>query len=131
MRAVRIGFMPLVDYALIAVAHGLGLAERRGIRLVPSREPSWAAIRDKVAFGLLDVAHMLAPVDAGARRQCHYRFREPSCRDGCGRSTGHGRSARSLRPSTGTGGSGASGLATPLRFASVFPFSTHAYELRS
>lgn len=62
MDEVRIGFIPLVDCAVIVAAHQVGFAERHGLRLTLSREPSWAAIRDKVAFGVLDAAHMLAPM---------------------------------------------------------------------
>lgn len=60
LKEVRIGFIPLIDCALLAVAAEKGFAEAAGLRLILSREPSWAAIRDKVAFGLLDAAHMLA-----------------------------------------------------------------------
>jgi ABC-type nitrate/sulfonate/bicarbonate transport system substrate-binding protein len=64
MDEIRIGFIPLVDCALVAVAHEQGYAARHDLRLILSREPSWAALSDRVAFGLLDAAHMLAPMPA-------------------------------------------------------------------
>ncbi len=59
---VRAGFIPLVDCAPLLVAATHGFAEAEGIELVLQRETSWANIRDKVAVGHLDVAHMLAPM---------------------------------------------------------------------
>lgn len=59
---VRAAFMPLLDAApLIAAAH-LGLAREEGLDLRLERETSWATLRDRVAVGHLDVAHMLAPM---------------------------------------------------------------------
>jgi NitT/TauT family transport system ATP-binding protein len=58
---VTVGFMPLVDAALLVVAKENGLAAAEGINLVLVREGSWAAIRDKLNVGLFDAAHMLAP----------------------------------------------------------------------
>lgn len=54
------GFVPLVDCAPVVVARELGFASEEGIDLVLERQPSWSAIRDKLAFGDLDAAHMLS-----------------------------------------------------------------------
>jgi two-component system, oxyanion-binding sensor len=59
---VRIGYIPLNDCAPIVAAQALGLFEKHGVRATLSREPSWANIRDKLAYGLLDAAHILAPM---------------------------------------------------------------------
>ncbi|MDZ4843274.1 MAG: CmpA/NrtA family ABC transporter substrate-binding protein [Hyphomicrobium aestuarii] len=59
---VRAGFIPLIDCAPLIVAASEGFAAAHGIDLVLQRETSWANIRDKVAVGHLDVAHMLAPM---------------------------------------------------------------------
>ncbi len=61
-RTLECGFIPLVDCAPLVVARELGFAAEEGLNLVLRREPTWSAIRDKLAHGLLDVAHMLAPV---------------------------------------------------------------------
>ncbi|HRK65774.1 MAG TPA: ABC transporter substrate-binding protein, partial [Terricaulis sp.] len=63
---VRLGFIPLIDAAIPIVAHELGFAAAEGLNLALSREASWAAVRDKVAFGLLDCAHMLAGMPIAA-----------------------------------------------------------------
>lgn len=57
---LRIGFIPLTDCAPLVVAseHGLFAAEGLDVTLV--RESSWATLRDKVAYGELDGAQMLA-----------------------------------------------------------------------
>jgi nitrate/nitrite transport system substrate-binding protein len=56
---VRVGFIPLTDCAPLVMAAVKGLDRRHGIRIVLSREPSWAAIRDKLLTGELDAAHAL------------------------------------------------------------------------
>lgn len=63
---LRIGFIPLLDCAIPVVAQEKGFAARHGLHLDLVRETSWAAIRDKVAFGLLDAAHMLAGIPIAA-----------------------------------------------------------------
>jgi nitrate/nitrite transport system substrate-binding protein len=59
LEEVRIGFMPLTDCAPVIMARELGFDRRHGIRIVPSRESSWAAVRDKLCSGELDLAHAL------------------------------------------------------------------------
>lgn len=58
---VRIGFVPLVDAALPILAHELGFDRRHGAQFILQKEASWATIRDKLQFGLVDAAHFLAP----------------------------------------------------------------------
>jgi two-component system, oxyanion-binding sensor len=60
--AIRIGFSPLLDCAILAVAHEMGFAAAEGITLDLVREISWANIRDKLALGYFDAAHCLAPM---------------------------------------------------------------------
>ncbi len=57
---IDIGIIPLTDCAPIAVAQERGLFARHGLDVTVCVEASWAAIRDKVAFGVLDGAQMLA-----------------------------------------------------------------------
>src|SRR5262245_44604839 len=59
---VTIGFMLLTDCMLVAVAQERGFFAKHGLDVTLSREPSWASLRDKMAFGALDGAHMLAPM---------------------------------------------------------------------
>ncbi len=64
MTADRItaGFIPLIDAAPLIVAQEIGFAEEAGIELALVRESSWATIRDRIAVGHLEVAHLLAPI---------------------------------------------------------------------
>jgi NitT/TauT family transport system ATP-binding protein len=59
---LRVGFMALLDCALLVVAHEVGMARQQGIALKLVRESSWANIRDRVAVGHFDAAHMLGPM---------------------------------------------------------------------
>lgn len=56
---LRVGFMPLTDCAPVVMAAVKDFASRYGIRIVLSRESSWAAIRDKLIAGELDAAQAL------------------------------------------------------------------------
>ncbi len=56
---VRIGFIPLTDCASVVMAAELGLDRKYGIRITPTREASWAGVRDKLVNGELDAAHVL------------------------------------------------------------------------
>ena len=61
-KVLRLGFVPLTDSAPLVVAKERGFFEAEGLKVELSREVSWATIRDKVAVGALDGAHMLAPM---------------------------------------------------------------------
>jgi len=63
---LRIGFLPLIDAALLVVAREEGFAEREGLSLDLVREASWANLRDRLSVGLLDAAQMLAPAAIAA-----------------------------------------------------------------
>lgn len=66
LTAMRIGFIALTDCAPLIVAKEKGFFERHGLDVTLVREPSWANMRDKVALGALDAAHMLAPMPLAA-----------------------------------------------------------------
>ncbi|MDH4985871.1 CmpA/NrtA family ABC transporter substrate-binding protein [Aminobacter anthyllidis] len=59
---ISAGFLPLLDSALLVIAHEKGFAGDEGIDLTLVRETSWANIRDRLAVGHFQVAHMLAPM---------------------------------------------------------------------
>lgn len=63
---LRIGFLPLTDCAVLVAAQERGFFEKYGLSVTLQREVSWANIRDRVAFGELDAAHMLAPMPLAA-----------------------------------------------------------------
>ena len=56
---LQIGFIPLTDCASVVVAAAMGFDKKYGIEIVPSKEASWAAVRDKLINGELDAAHVL------------------------------------------------------------------------
>ncbi len=64
--ALTLGFIPLVDCAPLVVAATMGFARREGLVLTLKREVSWANIRDRVAIGHFDAAHMLGPMPIAA-----------------------------------------------------------------
>jgi len=59
LRTVRIGYLPLTDCASLLMAVERGFDRQYGIRIVLSRETSWASVRDKLGSGALDAAHVL------------------------------------------------------------------------
>ena len=61
-RALRIGFIPLVDAAALIVAVDKGFCAAEGLDVTLVREVSWSNVRDKLNIGLFDAAHLLAPV---------------------------------------------------------------------
>ncbi len=56
---VRVGFIPLTDCASVVMASVLKFDEKHGVKIVLSRESSWAGVRDKLVAGELDMAHVL------------------------------------------------------------------------
>ncbi|MCW7545934.1 CmpA/NrtA family ABC transporter substrate-binding protein [Aurantimonas coralicida] len=66
LESVRLGYLPLLDSAVLLVAAKLGIAEERGLDLTLFRETSWATIRDRMGVGQFDAAHMLAPMPIAA-----------------------------------------------------------------
>ncbi len=58
-KEVRIGFIPLTDCASVVMAAVNKFDEKYGIRIIATKEASWAAVRDKLVNGELDAAHVL------------------------------------------------------------------------
>ncbi len=56
---VKIGFIPLTDCASVVMAAELGLDKKYGVKIIPSKEASWAGVRDKLVNGELDMSHVL------------------------------------------------------------------------
>lgn len=56
---VKIGFIPLTDCASVVMASVLGLDKKYGVKIIPTKEASWAGVRDKLVSGELDMAHVL------------------------------------------------------------------------
>ena len=56
------GYVPLVDSAPLIIARELHFDTDEGIRLNLLKQPSWSALRDLLALGHLEVAHILSPL---------------------------------------------------------------------
>jgi nitrate/nitrite transport system substrate-binding protein len=58
-KEVKVGFIPLTDCSSVVMASVMEFDKKYGIKIVPSKEASWAAVRDKLVNGELDAAHVL------------------------------------------------------------------------
>jgi NitT/TauT family transport system ATP-binding protein len=146
---ISCAFMPLLDCALLVVAHEKGFAAQQGLRLRLVREASWANVRDRVMVGHFDAAHMLGPMVLASNLQL--RPGDAPCVAPAALGAGgnavtvsmglwrgmraHGAhigarpdvQARALR---GTIADRARDGEGPLTLAMVFPYSSHNYQLR-
>lgn len=130
---VRVGYLALTDCAPIVVAAALGFDHKHGIRIVPSREPSWAAVRDKLLGGALDAAQLLYGLVYGVELGIAGPQRDMAVLmtlNQNGQAITLGNTLRSLGARSGAG------LAEYLRqsgerahFAHTFPTGTHALWL--
>ena len=149
-RLVRVGFIPLVDMAVLVAAAEQGFARREGIRLQLIKDVSWSNIRDRLAFRQFDAAQMLSPMPIAS--QLHLGSNPYPCFTPF--ALGRGGNAitlsvelyREMQAAAGLDGSEgalANGMALkqvveqrrqsgrkPLVFAMTYPFSSHNYEFR-
>lgn len=127
---LKLGFAPLTDSGPVIAAQALGFFADEGLEAELSREVSWATIRDKVALGVLDGAHLLAPM----------ALAEPGAPIVVPLTLARGGAAITL--SSRIPGEDALSLArliarrrneraSPLTLAIVYPYSVHNYLLRS
>ena len=56
---VKVGFIPLTDCTPVVIAAVKGFDKKYGIKIIPSKEASWAAVRDKLLNGENDASHIL------------------------------------------------------------------------
>jgi len=59
LKEVKVGFIPLTDCASLVIASLMKFDEKYGIKIIPCKQPSWAAVRDKVVSGELHAAQAL------------------------------------------------------------------------
>jgi nitrate/nitrite transport system substrate-binding protein len=56
---IKVGFIPLTDCASVVMASLKGFDKKYGLTITPTKEASWAAVRDKLTNGEIDAAHVL------------------------------------------------------------------------
>lgn len=143
------GFIPLLDSAILVTAKEKAFAEAEGIDLTLVRETSWANIRDRMAVGHFQAAHLLAPMPIAANLGLAPLAAKTIAPIALGLGgnaitvsnslwswmLAHGATA-DLNPAT-TVGALQKAIAEqkakggqPFKFAVVHPFSGHNYELR-
>jgi two-component system, oxyanion-binding sensor len=148
-RVLRISYMPLTDAGLLFVASAKNFDREEGLVFELRPETSWANLRDKLALGICDAAHMLAPAVVASVLGLG-GFPTPMIGavalglDGNAISVSPALAAVFRKKIIGEMGDPlctARALAEivaerktqelpPLRFAHVFPWSTHHYQLR-
>jgi NitT/TauT family transport system ATP-binding protein len=146
---ITIGFIPLLDCAVIAAAAENGFATVEGIEIALVRETSWANIRDRLIVGHFDAAHLLGPMavasslgvghlqvpmvapfalgSGGNAITVSMPLWEQMQRDGA---TPGGNARMQGTALARVVGRRASSGDPPLTFGMVYPFSCHNYELR-
>ena len=62
MTPISIAFLPLTDSAILVAAKEQGFAAEAGLDLTLVRSTSWATVRDRLVYGQVQAAHMLAPL---------------------------------------------------------------------
>jgi len=146
---LRIGIIPLTDCGVIVVAAVKGYFAKYGLDVTIVKEASWANIRDKVAVGALDGAHMLAGMPIAATLGIEAMpvpmvtaFSMDLNGNGITVSTAlyermrkADPQAMAQRPITARAlkkviDADRKAGRSPMTFAMVFPMSTHNYELR-
>jgi nitrate/nitrite transport system substrate-binding protein len=58
-KEVKISFIPLTDCASVVMASVLGIDQKYGVKIIPTKEASWASVRDKLLSGENDMSHLL------------------------------------------------------------------------
>lgn len=146
---IKIGFIPLADAASLFVAVDKGFAADEGLEVELVREVSWSNIRDRLAIGHYDAAHLLAPMAiASTLGLSHVRAPVVAAMNLAmngnaitvspdlhaslaaaaeGDLSDPSVSARALKAVIS---SREKRNAEPLTFGMTFPFSTHNYQLR-
>jgi ABC-type nitrate/sulfonate/bicarbonate transport system substrate-binding protein len=138
---LRLGFIPLNDAAALIVAQETGLFAAEGLNIELSREVSWATVRDKIAFGALEGAHILAPLALAMTLGVAGGEAAPVIAPFALALNGPAITLASRLAVVSGDGRRADGLArliarrrregaSPITLAVVFPFSTHNYLLR-
>lgn len=144
---IKLLYLRLTDSAPLLVAQEMGFFSRFGLKVTLQRETSWATLRDKLIGGAADAAAMLAPMPltleqtlpqsgeqllTGLILSCngnaitlseslYGRLELPQQKSCDGVEIGRALADYIQRHRDGD---------SPLRFATVYPFSSHTLQLR-
>jgi nitrate/nitrite transport system substrate-binding protein len=66
-KEVKISFIPLTDCASVVMASVLGIDQKYGVKIIPTKEASWASVRDKLLSGENDMSHLLYGMAMGTQ----------------------------------------------------------------
>lgn len=129
---LRLGFVALTDCAPLVAAEVMELGKPYGLAIELRRQPSWAAVRDKLLSGELDAAHSLYGLPYGVQLglggpQADMAVLMTLNRNGQAIS-GSNRLVESLQKGMGLRAALA-GLGRKPVFAQTFPTGTHAMWL--
>ena len=145
MSEIRIGYLPLTDAAVVVAAAERGFAERHGLTITLAREASWATLRDRLALGHVDAAHILAPLAVattlglgpGPRMSLAVPFvlnlngNAITVSSALWREMGEPAGGLAdVQAAFGRAARERAGAGRPLILATTFPYSTHTYLLR-
>lgn len=149
LQEIRVGFLPLLDSAILVVAREKGFARSEAIDLKLIRETSWANIRDRMAVGHFQMAHMLGPMpiaaclglfplqlDVVAPMALGLGGNAVTVSSGLAEAMAQGSRSSGLDAAMNINSLAQvvrrhnAGSGTPLSFAVVHPFSAHNYDLR-
>jgi len=130
---IRIGFIPLTDCASVVMASVLGFDKKYGVKFVLSKEASWAGVRDKLANGDLDAAHVLYGLLYGVQMGIGGQRKDMAVLMGL---NNNGQAITLSKQLAGKGAVDGQSLAKLMRaekreftFAQTFPTGTHAMWL--
>ena len=59
---LEVGFIPILCAAPLLLAHANGIFEKHGLNVHLRPAPGWSGIKELLAYGKIDVAHMLSPM---------------------------------------------------------------------
>ncbi|SEQ50957.1 nitrate/nitrite transport system substrate-binding protein [Solimonas aquatica] len=130
---IKIGFIPLTDCAPVVVAAVKGFDKKYGIKIVPSKEASWAAVRDKLINGENDASHVLYGLIYGVQMGIGGPKREMAITMGLNRNGQAITLSNALQAKGVKDGEGLGKLIAREKgeytFAQTFPTGTHAMWL--
>jgi len=131
---VKIGFIPLTDCASVVMAHVLGFDKKYGVTIVPTKEASWAGVRDKLVNGELDMAHVLYGLVYGVHMGTAGRKKDMAVLMGLNHNGQAITLSRALADAGAVDGPSLARFMAANRrvytFADTFPTGTHAMWLR-